>query len=90
MKLARYEVLGQAAAHVRQHKVAVWRPRRPPDQRQTIAPLGPVLLPLATRDPAVSERHPLPAPSPERYQNHAPLQPRTPSYVDADGQLPDP
>jgi len=73
---------------------------RPPDQRQTIAPLGPMLLPLATvlgltacsyvRDPAVSERHPLPAPSLDCYQNHAPLQPRTPSYVDANGQLPDP
>src|SRR5207245_11676732 len=40
------------------------------------------------RDPAVSERHPLPPPSPDCYQNHAPLQPRTPSYVDPHGQPP--
>src|SRR5258707_9505928 len=54
MKLAPSELLGQAAAHARQHKVAVWRGRRkggvsprPPDQRQNTAPLGPKLLPLA-------------------------------------------
>jgi len=97
-----------AAAHARQHikwrsgdRAARARPAAagPPDHRQTIAALGPMLLPLATvlclQGAATSAIRrsrrdtPYPALSPDCYQNHAPLQARTPSYVDARGQLPD-
>ncbi len=71
---------------------------RPPDHRQTIAPLGPILLPLAmvlgltgaATSAIQRSRRDTPDPRPSRdcYHNHAPLQPRTPSYVDAHGRLP--
>jgi len=37
---------------------------------------------LRPRFGGLGETHPLPQPSPDCYQNHAHLQPRTPSYVD--------